>query len=184
MLRHQVNCGYGAAQKTGYTAALNWGAEGVALIHGDAQYAPETILDAAKYLPQNGVLLGSRFLQHHATGMPQWRKWGNRALTSLANRRFQCRFSDLHTGARVYHRRVLEQCGYQHFSPGFLFDQELLVWAMGHQIPMVEFPIPPCYSHGVQSISPINAARYAMGCLRLISPLRNPTVDPKIPPIR
>ena len=38
VLRHSVNRGYGAAQKTGYSEALSRGAARVVLVHGDDQY--------------------------------------------------------------------------------------------------------------------------------------------------
>src|SRR5262245_26532730 len=45
VLFHKHNKGYGAAQKTGYKRALEIGADVVALLHADGQYAPEILQD-------------------------------------------------------------------------------------------------------------------------------------------
>src|SRR5258708_26070 len=43
VLRNEYNQGYGGNQKVGYTYAISHGFDFVAMLHGDAQYAPEEL---------------------------------------------------------------------------------------------------------------------------------------------
>ena len=43
-----MNQGYGGNQKLGYRYAIDHGFDIVALVHGDGQYAPEKLPDAAR----------------------------------------------------------------------------------------------------------------------------------------
>ena len=127
-LIQQENKGYGGAQKTGYSAALETDCEGVALIHGDNQYDPTAILGAAMLLEGADLVLGSRMISDNGTGMPWWRRAGNRLLTKAANIKFGTSHTDLHTGARIFRRSLLEQAPLPAFSSDFIFDQQLLVF--------------------------------------------------------
>ena len=50
----------------------------------------------------------------------------NHALTGIANRTFQCSYSDLHTGARIYSREFLIHLPWDKLSDDFVFDHQLL----------------------------------------------------------
>jgi glycosyltransferase involved in cell wall biosynthesis len=167
LISHGQNRGYGAAQKTGYRAALQWGADAVAMIHGDHQYSPSTILAAAKLLEGHDLLLGSRFLERNGRGIPWWRWSGNRLLTTIANQRFGTHFTDLHTGARLYRSEILAQTPLDDFSDDFVFDQQLLLYWIQRGARFLEFPIRPKYGEDVSSISLGASLRYGFGCLRL-----------------
>ena len=45
VIRHEQNLGYGGNQKAGYEWAIDHGLDIVVLLHGDGQYAPESIED-------------------------------------------------------------------------------------------------------------------------------------------
>ena len=167
LLRHAGNRGYGAAQKTGYKAALDWGADGIAMVHGDNQYCPASIMAAAGLLERQDIVLGSRFLENREEGIPWWRRGGNRLLTTVANKRFGTHFSDLHTGARLFRAQILAETPVDAFSDDFVFDQQLLLYWVRKGARFLEFPIPPKYGPGVSSISFPASVRYGLGCLRL-----------------
>ena len=170
ILRHQKNLGYGASQKSGFSFALAHEYERIALIHGDNQYSIPHILEAARTMKDCSILLGSRFLSS-SPSMPFWRKWGNQFLTSSVNQRFHVQYSDLHTGGRIYTTKFLKQLPYHSFSNGFVFDHQLLVWAIRNQIDIHEFPIPAKYDKSVSSISFLRSIPYGIGCMMgLISP--------------
>ena len=170
IIRHRGNLGYGASQKTGFSFALSHKYERVALIHGDNQYSIPHILEAAHTMSDDSILLGSRFLSS-SPQMPFWRKWGNHFLTSSVNRRFHVQYSDLHTGGRVYTTNFLKKIPYHSFSNGFVFDHQILLWAIRNRIAIHEFPIPAKYDDSVSSISLSKAIPYGIGCmLGLIAP--------------
>ncbi len=177
VLRHPQNRGYGGAQKTGYTAALLRGAQRVVLLHGDAQYPTLPTLDLAWALVESGaaVALGSRFLHHHGRAIPLWRRWGNRALTAVANRRYGCALSELHTGARAFSADALRRLPLDQMSDDYVFDQQTLSALLAANFSFVERPVEARYDDGVQSISFRRAVTYGMGCLRTLAdplPLR------------
>lgn len=165
--RHPVNRGYGAAQKTGYAAALAEGAERVVLLHGDGQYPVGPTLALADALDAADAVLGSRFLGD-ADAIPAWRRWGNRALTGLANLRFGTRHTELHTGARAFRAEALRAVDLGALSDDYLFDQQLLCALLRARRTLVERPVRAAYDPSVQSISFRRSVRYGLGCVREI----------------
>ncbi len=166
IIRHSRNRGYGAAQKTGYQAALDGGAGRVVLLHGDAQYDVADTLALALALDFADVATGSRFLDSPPPGLPAWRSLGIRALTSLANLRLGTSHSDLHNGARAFRAGLLRRLGFQDFSDDYLFDHQLMCAAIRAGARLVERPVRMKYGGDVLSISPGRALRYGLGCLR------------------
>lgn len=171
LVRHPVNRGYGAAQKSGYTAALTLGADRVVLVHGDGQYHLADTLSLTDALTTADVALGSRFLADPSV-IPGWRRLGNRALTTLANLRFRARHTELHTGARAYRASFLAALPMSTFSDDYLFDQQLLCWALRARRPIVEQPVRVKYGMDTQSIHFGRAVVYGLGCVHEI--LRTP----------
>src|SRR5262245_24248342 len=86
---HDRNRGYGANQKTCYTAALDRGADIVVMLHPDYQYPPKLITAMAAMLVTDefDAVLGSRILGGEAVkrGMPRYKYVANRALTLVEN---------------------------------------------------------------------------------------------------
>ena len=167
MISHRSNQGYGSGQKSGYLHILHTEEFAqithIAMIHGDDQYDFHSIWNAAQ--ENHAIQLGSRHLEPAPPEYPWWRKWGNHALTKIANQTFDCRYSDLHTGARIYSREFLLNLPWDRLSDDFVFDHQLLAIALAKNIPIVEFPIPANYGDGVSSISFRRSVRYGLGCL-------------------
>ncbi len=172
LVRHPVNRGYGAAQKSGYAVALAAGADRVVLLHGDGQYHTAQTLALADALEGAAAVIGSRFLAD-ATVIPWWRRAGNRALTSLANARFAAGHTDLHSGARAFRADTLRSLPLPSFSDDFLFDQQLLVSLLRAGVPIAERPVSTRYDEGSRSISPWRSVVYGLGCLgEILAPSR------------
>ncbi len=169
VLRHARNKGYGAAQKTGYAAALANGADRVVLLHGDGQYPTAATLALADALDEADCALGSRFLEGGGAHVPAWRRWGNRGLTSAANLRFGRRLSELHTGARAFRSAALVTLPLESFSDDYVFDQQVLVGLMARGARIAERPLAARYDETVQSITFRRSVRYGLGCLWTIA---------------
>lgn len=171
LLRHDPGRGYGAAQKTGYAAAIDAGAELVLLLHGDGQYATEEVLGLAACFsdPDVAAALGSRFLEGGGRGIPSWRRWGNRLLTKTANLRFGTELTELHSGARAFRTSVLAGLPLARFSDDYVFDQQVLVALLARGQRIAEAPATPRYDDSVQSISLGGSVRYGLGCLGAIA---------------
>lgn len=167
IVRHEVNRGYGAAQKSGYTAALAAGASRIVLLHGDGQYDTHATIALAESLDAAEAALGSRFLADPSV-IPSWRRLGNRALTGLANLRFGGAFTDLHSGSRAFRAETLRSLPLGSFSDDFLFDQQLLVALIRRGANLVECPVSTRYDTTTRSISFRRSVRYGFGCVGVI----------------
>lgn len=166
-VRHPTNRGYGAAQKTGYAAALDAGARRIVLLHGDGQYHVADTLRLAEALGTADAVIGSRFLVDPGV-IPGWRRMGNRALTGLANLRFDTRHTELHSGARAFRAETLRWLALGGFSDDYLFDQQVLCALLRARRTIAERPVRTHYDDTVQSISLTRSMNYGLGCVREI----------------
>lgn len=167
VLRHDRNRGYGAAQKTGYAAALDDGAQRVVLLHGDGQYDTADTLALRKALEEADAVLGSRFLADPRV-IPGWRRAGNRALTGLANLRYGTRHTELHTGARAFRASALQRIPFRAFSDDYLFDQQVLCALLRAHLRIAERPVRARYDDTTQSIPFFRSVTYGIGCVKEI----------------
>ena len=176
VIQNSSQLGYGASQKIGYTHALAQEIEGILLLHGDGQYRACELLQNAHHLSVSSVVLASRMLVEQGARIPFWRRWGNKILTNAANIQCATHFSDLHTGGRLYKKSFLSAAPLASFSDDFVFDQELLIWGIRNNRPIVEFPYEAHYGPESSSISMPDAIRYGLQCLSLLTA---PSIEPK-----
>ena len=169
-IRHSTHLGYGGAQKTGYRAALSSNAEICIMLHGDNQYKFAPCWEARK-LP-GAIKLGSRLRNEHTGSMPSWRRLSNNALTTAANLLFGTAHTDLHTGARLFTRPFLEEAPFESFENGFIFDQQILAYALAHSYTITEFDVPVDYGPQASSIPPGAAMIYGIRCLETLARAR------------
>jgi glycosyltransferase involved in cell wall biosynthesis len=169
-IRHAINEGYGANQKTCYTAALEAGADIVVMLHPDYQYEPRLITALAS-LVASGVYdmaMGSRMLGKTALtgGMPSYKYSANRCLTAFQNVLTGTRLSEYHTGFRAFSRRVLESLPLGANSNDFLFDNQIIVQALAFEMRIGEISCPTRYFEGASQISFRRSVTYGFGVLR------------------
>ncbi len=155
---HERNKGYGANQKTCYDQALRAGAEVIVLLHADYQYDPKSIVRLVEPIlaGRADFTFGSRFARGadpRKGGMPLYRYWGNKLTTAVENLMLGTRFSELHSGFKAYHRSTLERLNYHAYSDDFVFDSQMIVDAVSHQVRIEEVPIPTRYTLESSSIS-------------------------------
>jgi glycosyltransferase involved in cell wall biosynthesis len=168
-IRHNKNLGYGGNQKTCYRAALERGADIVAMLHPDYQYSPKLLgamahlLNSAEY----DVVLGSRILGGRALkgGMPRHKYVSNRVLTLVQNILLGAKLSEYHTGYRAYTRNVLETIPWDNNSNDFLFDNQMLSQIIYHGFTVGEITCPAKYFPEASSIGLFKSTEYGIGCL-------------------
>jgi len=167
--RHEENLGYGANQKTCYTEALKRGADIVVMLHPDYQYEPRLITAMAAMVASGvyDVVIGSRILGNTALagGMPVYKYVANRLLTAVQNLIVGAKLSEFHTGYRAFSRRVLETLPLAANSPGFVFDNQMLVQALAFGMRMGEISCPTRYFEDASEISFGPAIVYGLGVL-------------------
>ncbi len=162
------NQGYGGNQKIGYSYAIAENFDIVILLHGDGQYAPESLPLILSVYENNEVdaVFGSRFLNTFDAirgGMPLYKYLGNRVLTSMQNAIMNSSLSEWHSGYRSYRTRVLKKIPFAKNSRDFDFDSEIIIQVLGSGGRIVEVAIPTFYG---DEICHVNGLRYAIQCLK------------------
>lgn len=173
---HDRNRGYGGNQKTCYALALERGADIVVMVHPDYQYSPRLVGAMASMVASGhyDVVLGSRILGGHARGggMPLYKYIANRGLTAVENFLLGAKLSEYHTGFRAYSRGVLEALPLAANSEDFVFDNEVLVQALGLGFAIGEISCPTRYFPEASSIGFWRSCRYGFGVLRVAASYR------------
>lgn len=159
VVHHEVNQGYGGAQKTGLRRGLALGAEVFAIVHSDGQYAPEVVLDLMEPIlsGRSHIVQGSRMIAGGARegGMPLVRYLPNRILTFLENIVFGTRMAEFHSGYMLYSRHLLERAPFERLQNNYNFDAEMIVLAHLLGLECAQLPIPTRYDDEVSSLKPI-----------------------------
>lgn len=168
VLRTPSNQGYGGNQKLGYRYALAHGYDGVVLLHGDGQYAPECLpqMIAPLIAGEAEVVFGSRMMEQKNAlrgGMPYYKFIGNRVLSFLQNRLLGLCLSEFHSGYRAYAASALRRIPFIRNSNGFSFDTDIIIQLSLCRIPIREIPIPTYYG---DEVCRVNGVKYAVAILK------------------
>ncbi|MHC4878582.1 MAG: glycosyltransferase family 2 protein [Planctomycetota bacterium] len=144
VVRHPINCGQGAALKTGIDFALSQGASVIVTFDGDGQHDATEIPDLIQPVlrQQADVALGSRFLGR-TIRMP-WTRW----LTLKAGIVFTrlvsgIRVSDVHNGFRALSRHAAETIEIR--QPRMAHASEILDEIVRHNLTYIEVPVTITY---------------------------------------
>jgi glycosyltransferase involved in cell wall biosynthesis len=167
VLRNEYNQGYGGNQKVGYAFAIREGFDFVAMLHGDGQYAPEELPNLVAPLRDGraDAVFGSRMMTRFGAlsgGMPLYKYFGNRILTTVQNLLLGTSLSEFHSGYRVYSVKALQRVPFELNSNVFHFDTEIVIQLLNAGMRIAELPI-PTYSGG--EICRVNGIRYAKDVL-------------------
>jgi glycosyltransferase involved in cell wall biosynthesis len=173
-IKHDVNKGYGANQKTCYHLALAHGADIVVMIHPDYQYDSRLAPYMTGLLKDShlDVILGSRIRTRREAlegGMPLYKYIANRALTFIENISTGTNLSEWHTGFRAYTRRVLETIPWESNSDDFVFDSQFLAQCVAFGFRIGEIPVPVRYHDTSSSINWSRSIMYGVQTLLTIS---------------
>lgn len=163
VVSHERNRGYGGAQKTGYSKALELGADIVVLVHGDNQYDPSlTNAFAQKVADGFPCVTGTRMILGDAlaSGMPWWKFIANKGLTGLENFAFGTKISDFHNGFRAYSANFLQSVPYEQFSEKFDFDTDIILHAALRRVPIAEIPHTTRYREENSQMTFVNGVKY------------------------
>jgi len=171
VLKHDVNKGYGANQKTCYRKALQLSADIVVMLHPDYQYTPKLIASMA-YMIANGIydtVIASRILGKGALkgGMPVYKYISNRILTFLQNILMHQKLSEYHTGYRVFSAKVLNGIDLSRYSDDFIFDNQMLAEILFKGFKVGEVSCPTKYFNDSSSISFFRSIKYGIGVLQV-----------------
>ncbi len=164
---HDRNYGYGRNQKTCYRVALEMGADIVIMVHPDYQYTPKLITAMASMIAFDvyDAVIGSRIIGGRALsgGMPLYKYFFNRFLTSFQNILLGSKLSEFHTGYRAFARKVLETLPLNANSDDFVFDNEMLAQIIFFNFRIGEISCPTRYFEEASSINFRRSVKYGLG---------------------
>ncbi len=174
VIEHRKNGGYGANQKTCYKHALDRGADYVVMVHPDYQYDSRVIGAAVEFLRLGicDLVLGSRIRSRQEAiqnGMPHYKYWANRFLTSIENLALGQNAGDLHSGFRAYRREVLETIPFERNSDDFVFDSQFLAQAAYFGFRIGDIPVPVRYFPEASSINFRRSLKYGLSTLGVMA---------------
>jgi len=174
VLFNPKNQGYGGNQKIGYHYAIKNGFAFVALVHGDGQYAPECLPDLLRPLRDGKVdaVFGSRMLIRKAArkgGMPLYKLLGNNVLSWFENRMLGTKFSEFHSGYRIYSTAALRKIPFDLNTNDFHFDTEIIIQFVLAKLKIEEQPIPTYYG---DEICYVNGTKYAWQVVKVVTKAR------------
>ena len=163
VIRHTKNLGYGGNQKAAYSLAIAHGLDIVVLLHGDGQYAPESLPEMVAPFADNtpAAVFGSRMMHRSSAkegGMPLYKRLGNRTLTKFENWVLGSHLTEFHSGYRAYTTQILREIPFNANSDGFDFDTQIIAQIMHAGGEIVEIPIPTYYG---DEICYVNGMKYA-----------------------
>lgn len=168
IFKNQINLGHGGNQKRGFLYSIKNKFDIIVLLHGDGEYAPE-IIDSLIDPIEKGktdVVLGSRMMvkgQALNDGMPLYKFFGNKFLTSFQNFLIAKRMSEYHSGYRAYKVQALAQIPFLKNSNNFHFDNEIINQFLYGDFKVKEVPI-PTYFGG--EINILNGLTYAINVIK------------------
>lgn len=148
VIKNPQNMGYGGSQKIAYQRCIDKGYKCVAMLHGDAQYAPELLETLIRPVADGeaDMVFGSRMRGNPLKGgMPIHRFLGNRALTTMQNFFLGTSLSEFHSGYRVYSVEALKKVPFDRFSSDYHFDTEIIISFVDRKLRITEMPIPTHY---------------------------------------
>ena len=167
---HGRNGGYGANQKSCYTAALARGADIIIMLHPDYQYSPRLLTAMAGMIASGhyDAVFASRILGLGAIdgGMPRYKYVANRLLTLFQNVLMRQKLSEYHTGYRAWHRSVLEKLPLLACSDDFVFDNQMIAQSAWFGFRIGEISCPTKYFAEASSINFRRSCVYGLGVLR------------------
>lgn len=166
IILHDHNIGYGGSQKTLYTKALSIGADVIIMLHPDYQYDPKLIVEIISEFNKGAdVVLASRMMHKRealSLGMPFYKYFANKFLTTIQNSLFKQNLSEYHTGYRAYRAQVLDSIDYDSLSDDFIFDNQILLEIIKRKYIIKEIYCPAKYEENSSSINIKRSIKYGL----------------------
>ncbi len=137
IIKNEKNYGKGYCLSELFKKALNEDADIVITLDADMQHDPDLIPVFINTLIEHNadVVIGSRFLNLTTKEMPGYRKFGNKILNVITNKKY----TDSQCGFRAYRKEVLKDLIPSEM--GYGVDSEILMKALDKNLKVIEIPI-------------------------------------------
>lgn len=155
VIRHVKNLGYGAAIKSIFLKAKEMKADILVTFDADGQHRIEDVEKLVKpiYEGKLDIVIGSRFLDKNNSQVPEYRKFGIKIITKVANTSLQNELTDSQSGLRAYNNKVLSELTLSETGMGV--STEILIKASKNGLRIGEIPITILYEGETSSQHPV-----------------------------
>jgi len=155
VIRHVKNLGYGAAIKSIFLKAKEMKADILVTFDADGQHRIEDVEKLVKpiYEGKLDIVIGSRFLDKNNSQVPEYRKFGIKIITKVANTSLQNELTDSQSGLRAYNNKVLSELTLSETGMGV--STEILIKASKKEFRIGEIPITILYEGETSSQHPV-----------------------------
>jgi len=166
VIRHEENCGYGAALQSLFDRARDLEADVLVTLDADGQHRPEEIPSLVKPILQGkaDVAIGSRFLRGKHKDKESVRSWyrrlGIKLITNASNAASKYDLEDAQSGFRAYNRQALKTLST--LEDGMGASVEILLQARTHGLRVKEVSA-TCNYDGVENSK--NSVRHGASVL-------------------
>jgi glycosyltransferase involved in cell wall biosynthesis len=161
-LRHKINLGYGANQKTCYNYALKNNYDIIVMVHGDNQYNPKEIRKMVLHLlnKEAGFVIGNRIKTATKGKMPKYKFLGNKLHSNMMNLFLRTNLEDYASGYKAYTKELLLNLNYNAFDDMFIFDEQLNILATIKGFKCKNVDIETKYFEDMSSVNWLTSLKY------------------------
>lgn len=171
VINHPKNLGYGAAINSLFTKAREIDADILVTFDADGQHRIEDIQTVIEPIIKDtaDIVIGSRFLkQENSKEVPEYRKFGIKAITKLTNVSIKEKLTDSQSGFRAYNKKILNEITPSDFGMGV--STELLIKASSKDFRIAEVPITILYYGDTSTHNPVShGASVILSTMKFIS---------------
>ena len=158
--RPKKNLGYGGVQKHAFTYAINNKFDFTIMLHGDGQYAPESLPRIIKKYNNRDVdaVFGSRMISYKSAlkgKMPLYKFIANITLTFIQNIILGSKMSEFHSGYRSYKISSLKKINFMNKSTYYHFDTEIIIELLKKKLNILEISQPTHYGDEISHLKSI-----------------------------
>jgi len=164
VIRHERNLGKGTSLAKGYDYAAREGYDALVTMDADGQHDPADVTRFFDTYDRTGipVLVGNRM--HDRARMPWIRRWTNRGMSRLLNRKMNQYIPDTQNGFRLYQTDVVSMVIPE--TDGFAAESEILLKLDEIDIRMGSVPIAAVYGDEKSHIRPLHDTHLFLKMLR------------------
>lgn len=171
VINHPKNLGYGAAINSLFTKAREIDADILVTFDADGQHRIEDIQTVIEPIIKDtaDIVIGSRFLkQENSKEVPEYRKFGIKAITKLTNVSIKEKLTDSQSGFRAYNKKILNEITPSDLGMGV--STELLIKASSKDFRIAEVPITILYYGDTSTHNPVShGASVILSTMKFIS---------------
>src|SRR5579883_466414 len=173
VIRHPTNRGKGQALSTGFRAARKRQPDILIVLDSDGQHSPDEIPLLIESIQANNadMVVGSRFHQaEQMAKIPQGRRLGLRAITTVTNVLSGVDVSDSQSGFRAFSPRALNLLTFS--GAGFSVESEMQFLSREHGLRVVEVAISADYEAPAKRSPMLQGFDVLNGVLNLVGQTR------------